>query len=853
MNVLGRLKLWQKLAILVAGLVIPTILAGAFYFRTVSENIRLASAELNGARYLQPLGAVLAEVFTHRGSAHALLNGDAGQKQALASSESRMDALLAAVDKVDGELNTQFQSSYQWRTIRAAWTDLKARNSKLTPADSLSQHDALADKLLELNLSIWMKSGLAHDPEADTGFLIATATDNLPAVMNDTGGLRLRAAGAALAGYVGTGDREAIADHFHQAQMGLRTIRTELSGVADTSRHIREVVMPALEHATRAFNAYHRAVLTQVVSAQSITAKGEDVFQQGEPVTQALTDFSVVVYAGVVQALTDRVQSEMRVATINGLALAVVVLFGLALSALITRAVVHPMTHAVSVFKSIATGRYDNRIELSGTDEPGQVLLALRDMQAKLRRLKEEETNAAATVSGRIRAALDHATSAMLVADANLEIIYVNHMFESLIRELEQDLRRDLPQVSSASLVGSPIDVLYKDPSAGRRMLQTLAARHVEEVAVGGHTFRLVASPVTSRTGERIGTVLEWTDRTQEVAVETEMEQVLQSVLQGDLERRISLAGKAGFFQKMSRGMNQLADNMAQLVSEVKAAARAVYTGAEEISNGNANLSQRTEQQSSSLEETASSMEQMTSTVRANADNANQANELAVAARSQAEQGGNVVGKAVQAMGEINAASKKIADIIGVIDEIAFQTNLLALNAAVEAARAGEQGRGFAVVASEVRSLAGRSATAAKEIKELIRNSVKKVEDGSVLVTQSGHTLEQIVGSVKKVSAIVAEIAAASREQSSGIEQVNRAVMQMDELTQQNASLVEEATASSQAMSERARELDEMMSGYRVTAGAGTTAVTGGATLRSGKARAATDQNEYDNPARMSA
>jgi methyl-accepting chemotaxis protein len=846
MNVLGRLKLWQKLAVLVAGLVIPTILAGAFYFRTVSDNVRLARAELEGARYLQPLGAVLAEVFTHRGTAHALLNGDTGQKEALAASESRIETLIAAVDKVDGELNAHFHSTRQWSTIKSAWAELQSHNLKLTPADSLSQHDALADRILELHLSVWMQSGLAHDPEAATGFLISTATDNLPAVMNDTGGMRLRAVGAALAGYIGTGDREAIADHFHQAQVGLRTIRTELSAVAEASGNIREVVIPALERATGAFDAYHRSVVAQVTGAQSMTAKGDDVFVQGEAVTRALSDFSMVVYAAVVQALTERVHSQMRIATMNGIALAVVVLFGLALSALITRAVVNPMTHAVSVFRSISTGRYDNRIELSGTDEAGQVLLALEEMQMKLRRLKEAETNAAATVSGRIRAALDHASSAMLVADAHLEIIYVNHMFESLIRDLEQDLRRDLPQLSSAGLVGAGIEVLYKEPATARRKLESLTGKHVEEVCLGGHTFRLVASPVVAASGERIGTVLEWTDRTQEVGVEAEMERILQSVLEGDLGLRISLAGKAGFFDTMSRGVNQLADNMAQLVSQVKAAARAVYTGAEEISNGNVNLSQRTEQQSSSLEETASSMEQMTSTVRANADNANQANELASAARAQAERGGTVVGKAVQAMGEINVASKKIADIIGVIDEIAFQTNLLALNAAVEAARAGEQGRGFAVVASEVRSLAGRSATAAKEIKDLIRDSVKKVEDGSVLVTESGHTLEQIVGSVKKVSSIVAEIAAASREQSSGIEQVNRAVMQMDELTQQNASLVEEATASSQAMSERARELDEMMSRYRVDA----IEVPAGAARR---APAPTDQNAYDSPARRSA
>jgi methyl-accepting chemotaxis protein len=218
-------------------------------------------------------------------------------------------------------------------------------------------------------------------------------------------------------------------------------------------------------------------------------------------------------------------------------------------------------------------------------------------------------------------------------------------------------------------------------------------------------------------------------------------------------------------------------------------------------------------------------MEQMTTTVRQNAENAGEANQLAVAARDQAEQGGKVVNKAIHAMSDINDSARKIADIIGVVDEIAFQTNLLALNAAVEAARAGEQGRGFAVVATEVRTLAGRSATAAREIKELIKDSVQKVEDGSVFVTRSGQTLEQIVASVKKVSDIVAEIAAASREQASGIAQVNSAVLQMDELTQQNAALVEQATTASQSMAHEAHALHEMMDSYQLgdLAGATTT------------------------------
>ena len=284
----------------------------------------------------------------------------------------------------------------------------------------------------------------------------------------------------------------------------------------------------------------------------------------------------------------------------------------------------------------------------------------------------------------------------------------------------------------------------------------------------------------------------------------------------GDLTARIPVEGRHGAFEHLSAGINALVENMMVVVKRIKAAATEVESGAEEISRGNTNLSQRTEEQASNLEETASSMEEMTSTVKQTADNAGQANQLALAARQQAEKGGTVVSAAVSAMGGINTASRKIADIIGVIDEIAFQTNLLALNAAVEAARAGEQGRGFAVVASEVRNLAGRSATAAKEIKALIQDSVTKVDAGSKLVDQSGHMLEEIVTSVKKVTDIVAEIAAASREQSSGIEQVNKAVMQMDGSTQQNAALVEQAAAASQAIVDQAHALNAMIAHYNV-------------------------------------
>ncbi|MCW8830462.1 MAG: methyl-accepting chemotaxis protein [Gammaproteobacteria bacterium] len=290
-----------------------------------------------------------------------------------------------------------------------------------------------------------------------------------------------------------------------------------------------------------------------------------------------------------------------------------------------------------------------------------------------------------------------------------------------------------------------------------------------------------------------------------------ELMTISESLANGDLDIKVD-KGAVGVYGSIGQTIQKLLE----IISGIKSGASEVSVASEQVSQGNANLSQRTQEQASSLEEVASSMEEMTGTVNQNSENAQHANQLAIAAREQADTGGRVVNEAITAMGEINDASKQIADIIGVIDEIAFQTNLLALNAAVEAARAGEQGRGFAVVASEVRNLAGRSATAAKEIKDLIQNSVVKVDNGSKLVSESGGALSEIVDSVKKVSDIVAEIAAASKEQSDGINQVNKALLQMDEMTQQNASLVEEAAAASEAMGAQAQELDALVSFFKL-------------------------------------
>ncbi len=295
-----------------------------------------------------------------------------------------------------------------------------------------------------------------------------------------------------------------------------------------------------------------------------------------------------------------------------------------------------------------------------------------------------------------------------------------------------------------------------------------------------------------------------------------EVVRVLGALAKGDLTETITNEYH-GTFGQLKDDSNSTVEQLTEVISRIKEAADTINTASKEIASGNTDLSQRTEEQASSLEETAASMEELTATVKQNAENAKQANQLAAGASDIAMRGGEVVSKVVQTMSSISESSKKIVDIISVIDGIAFQTNILALNAAVEAARAGEQGRGFAVVASEVRNLAQRSAAAAKEIKTLINDSVDKVTVGTDLADKAGKTMDEVVNSVKRVTDIMAEISAASVEQSSGIEQVNQAITQMDDVTQQNAALVEEAAAAAESLEEQAQELSAMISTFRLS------------------------------------
>ncbi len=463
----------------------------------------------------------------------------------------------------------------------------------------------------------------------------------------------------------------------------------------------------------------------------------------------------------------------------------------------------------------------------------------------------------------RIKVALDNCSTNVMVADNNFNIVYMNDSVTEMMNEAEADLRKELTQFDAKKLVGVNIDIFHKNPSHQRSMLERLSSTYQTSIQVAGRIFELIANPVMDSNGNRLGSVVEWKDVTQERAVEEEINTMVGAAVNGNFAERIPLEGKKGFMRNLAEAMNRLcettgealddvnanlgaiaegdldtritrsysgsfddlknklnetAERLGEIVTEVVVSANEVRNAASEITTGTNDLSQRTEQQASNLEETAASMEEIASTIKQNADNAQQANQLAISARTVASTGGEVVGKAVTAMSEIEASSQKISDITGVIDEIAFQTNLLALNAAVEAARAGDAGKGFAVVASEVRSLAQRSSEAAKDIKSLIVESGSQVKDGVTLVNDAGKSLTEIVDSVKRVTDIVSEIAAASTEQATGVEEINKAISQMDEMTQQNSALVEENAAACRLLQDQAGNMHQRMSFFSVEA-----------------------------------
>ena len=561
-------------------------------------------------------------------------------------------------------------------------------------------------------------------------------------------------------------------------------------------------------------------------------------------------------YPGLGWSVLVRVPAGQAYATVDriilvlAITIAVTILLSLAVGLWFGGALAKPIRRVTSALTDMVEGKVE--IDTTGRerrDEIGAALTAAAEIRDRI------------VLGLQAGGTLDSITSSVMLADADNTIIYINRSARELFEAAEADIRKELPHFDKGKLVGSKIDLFHKKPEHQQRMIAALDKPHAASISVGSRRFDLTAVPVFDSTGLRLGTAVEWRDMTQQHAVQAEVTGLVEAARAGDFSRRVALEGKSGFMRDIAAGINGMADTVAKAIGEldgvlgslaqgdlsremagqyggqIKALQQStnatiaklreitgsigetafnVNNASSEIAVGAQDLAQRTESQAATLEQTAAAMHEVTETVRQNADNANAANQRALVARDTAQKGGSVVSDAVGAMTEIEQSAQKIADIVGLIDEIAFQTNLLALNASVEAARAGEAGKGFAVVAQEVRALAQRSANASKDIKTLIAASNGYVRNGVQLVNQTGAALEEIVAAVKQVTDIVAEIAAASTEQARAMQEINTAVGQMDEMTQRNGALVEETSAATQNLAHQARQMSDLAGFFRM-------------------------------------
>lgn len=574
---------------------------------------------------------------------------------------------------------------------------------------------------------------------------------------------------------------------------------------------------------------------------------------------QSLPKWNMLIGGGTYLEEFDQVSRRLYVSLMIA-SLLVVVTLAVAMAWISRTVLTGRLSAALASLRALSSGHYNSAIEISANDELGRVLQGLESMQNRMG-FEVTETKRQADEMTRIKIGLDNVSTNVRIASNDGVILYVNHALQKTFQTDAAAFRKMDPEFNPEAIIGYNVSMLYPDPKAAVECLRQLSSSVQTQMQLGSRIYRVTTTPVINDSGERLGSVGEWQDITDQLNAEKLLTEVIQQAAEGDFSVRLNLDSKEQFFAQMEQLINQLLSNgqsalgelssvlsaiasgdltkeissdfggvfgelktdtnatvnsLKTIIEQIKSAGDSINLAAQEISVGNSDLSRRTEEQASSLEETSSSMEQLNATVRQNAENASQANLLAASSNEFATRSGAMVHQVVETMGDIQSSSRKIADIIGVIDSIAFQTNILALNAAVEAARAGEQGRGFAVVATEVRNLAQRSSVAAKEIRQLISESVEKVDGGVSLVRDTGEIMGGMVQSFEKLTKLITDIADASKEQSSGIDQVTIAIGQMDEVTQQNAALVEQAAAAAESLEEQARIQAETLSRFKL-------------------------------------
>ena len=637
-------------------------------------------------------------------------------------------------------------------------------------------------------------------------------------------------------------DKKSFEKHWASLQVEFKKL--DRSTQNPKRREILAEVRSMMPEYEEAFNQAHEIILARnEVISSNIIDEALAISASGNKIQESV----VVDKNKYIDEFKDTKNALMTQTSIVGL---IGFLASLGIAYFMARQITTPVNKIRESVSALSEGRLTE--EIPGGDTKDEI----GEMARSLSEFREEAVQAIQAKSG-----VEGASTGIMMTDKDLKIIFMNDSQVNMLKDAQEDIRKDIPGFDVNSLVGQSVDQFYKDPVNQRQILANLNTTNESRVEIGGRTFDLYANPAFSKSGERLGTSIEWVDRTVELAIGDEIKEIIDMASSGNLDKRIKLDGKDGFFHQVSEGINDLADvikkvtddlarnlkslsqgdlnaritkdyegvfkdlkddfnttseKLAQIAGAIKGIAVEVKGSADEMADSSEGLSSRVEEQASTLEETASSMEELTSTVKTNAESAQEASDAANKTRGIAERGSQVANDAGTAMEKINESSKQITEIINVIDEIAFQTNLLALNAAVEAARAGDAGRGFAVVAQEVRTLAQRSAQSSKDIKALIDDSSRQVGDGVELVQTAVSSLKDIYDSIDSVSNTISQIASASAEQATSLDEVNQAVMEMDSVTQQNASMAQQSRNIAQVMQDKSEDLTETVAFFKL-------------------------------------
>jgi methyl-accepting chemotaxis protein len=816
---MSKLRFTQKAVVIGASFVLTCAVLTGFIF--VSTHREMAATKLAGSASvpMRSMDEAMLAMQQHRGLALRQIYKNPPQPGAMEATLAAVDKGLADVAAWQDEHTSGKPLDGQIAAVKAAW--LKALQPETDPTKSVAAHTEALRKARLLVKQVDVASGLTLVTDPAMFYTSRTVTDWLPLLSEASSKYGITAVHVLGEQSIWADDRADFAEAGGMEQFLLDRIALDMGELKKTSPAVAAKVKGPMDAAIKVILAHKAFVQKNVIDAETQDFPIAAMGAQNEAMRAAVKKASEAMNA----ALDDSAGSA--VASLRNKALAVIgiVFLALGFSAYLflgfSRSTRDSLTKIKNAAELLAAGQFPDKVGVNSKDELRVIGDGIENAVGALRgfaRAQQDMFNE--HQSGNIDHRIDadqFAGSYGVMAD-DLNTLVASHISGQMrvIDLIAQYARGDLSQD------------IERYPGEKARITEAMDAVKAGMLKVTDEIKSLVDAAVAGDFSQRGNAdAYEFIYRDMVANLNTlmhsadhgvrEVGSLLAAVSDGDLTQNAD-EDLPGQFGELARNANRTVHQLSGIVGQIRMGSQLINTAAGEIASGNHDLSARTEQQAASLEETASSMEELTSTVRQNADNARQANQLAIGAADVAQQGGQVVSKVVDTMGAINTASRKIVDIISVIDGIAFQTNILALNAAVEAARAGEQGRGFAVVASEVRSLAQRSAQAAKEIKGLINDSVEKVGEGTHLVDQAGQTMQEIVTSVKRVSDIIADISAASQEQTSGIEQVNQAILQMDESTQQNATLVEEASAAARSLEQQAVQLVDTVAAFRLDA-----------------------------------